>query len=116
LKKSIVTPTAEERQHPLDLITAAKKPPHARISLRADAAEGGPAWPDHRIAEALEVGTATSEPVRRRSPAPGLDAALARGPRERPGRLPTPDGRAEARLIALACSHARPARRPSCPH
>jgi hypothetical protein len=50
LKKYIVTLTAEERQDLLDLIAAGKaaagKLAHARILLKADAADGGPAWPD----------------------------------------------------------------------
>jgi hypothetical protein len=49
LKKYIVTLAADERQTLLDLIAsgkaAAKKLAHARILLKADAAEGGPAWP-----------------------------------------------------------------------
>jgi Homeodomain-like domain len=108
LKKYIVTLAAEERQGLLDLIAAGKaaahKLAHARILLKADAAEGGPAWPDHRIAEALEVGDATIERVRQRFVEQGLEAALVRKPQARPSRLPTLDGRAEARLIALACS------------
>jgi transposase len=108
LKKYIVTLTADERQSLLDLIAAgkaaAKKLAHARILLKADAAEGGPAWPDRRIAEALEVSDATIERVRQRFVEQGLEAALARKAQERPSRQLTLDGRAEARLIALACS------------
>jgi transposase len=108
LKKYIVTLTADERQSLLDLIAAgkaaAKKLAHARILLKADAAEGGPAWPDRRIAEALEVSDATIERVRQRFVEQGLEAALARRAQERPSRQLTLDGRAEARLIALACS------------
>jgi len=63
VKRYIVTLTAEERQGLHDLIAAgkaaAKKLAHARILLKADAAEGGPVWPDHRIAEAIEVSVAT---------------------------------------------------------
>ena len=108
MKKYIVTLTAEERQDLLDLIAAGKaaaqKLAHARILLKADAADGGPAWPDRRIAEALEVSDATIERVRQRFVEQGLEAALVRKPQDRPSRLPTLDGRAEARLIALACS------------
>lgn len=102
LKRYIVTLTADERQALHDLIAAGKaaaqKLAHARILLRADAGEGGPAWPDHRIAEALEVGDATIERVRQRFVEQGLEAALVRKPQARPSRLPTLDGRAEARL------------------
>jgi transposase len=108
LKKYIVTLTADERQSLLDLIAAgkaaAKKLAHARILLKADAAADGPAWPDRRIAVALEVSDATIERVRQRFVEQGLEAALVRKPQARPSRLPTLDGRAEARLIALACS------------
>ena len=108
MKKYVVTLTAEERQGLLDLIAAGKaaaqKLAHARILLKADAADGGPGWPDHRIAEALEVSTATIERVRQRFVERGLEAALARKPQDRPSRERSLDGRAEARLIALACS------------
>ena len=108
MKRYVVTLTAEERQALGDLIAAGKaaaqKLAHARILLKADAADGGPAWPDHRIADALEVSTATIERVRQRFVEQGLEAALVRKCQVRPSRLPTLDGRAEARLIALACS------------
>lgn len=108
MKRYIVTLTAEERKGLHDLVAAgkaaAKKLAHARILLKADAAEGGPAWPDHRIAEAIEVSVATIERVRQRFVEQGLEAALTRKAQDRPSRTPTLDGRAEARLIALACS------------
>jgi hypothetical protein len=108
MKRYKVTLDAGERQGLSDLIAAgraaARKLTHARILLKADAAEGGPAWPDGRIADALEVSTATVERVRQRFVEQGLDAALDRKRRERPARQRKLDGRAEARLIALACS------------
>jgi transposase len=108
MKKYKVTLTAEERQQLHDLVTtgkaAAKKLAHARILLKADAAPDGPAWLDQHIADAVEVSVATVERVRQRFVEQGLDAALNRKPRERPGREPKLDGRAEARLIAVACS------------
>ena len=108
MKKYKVTLTAEERQQLSDLIAAGKaaaqKLTHARILLKADAADGGPAWPDARIAEAVEVGIATVERVRQRFVEFGLEAALSRKMPDRPSRPRTLDGRAEARLIALACS------------
>ena len=63
-----------------------------------------PPGPIGRIAEALEVSTATVERVRQRFVEQGLEAALDRKQRERPPRQIKLDGRAEARLIALACS------------
>jgi transposase len=108
LKEYIVTLTDEERRGLSAVIAAGKaaaqKLAHARILLKADASVGGPARPDHRIAEAIEVSPATIERVRQRFVEQGLDAALVRKAQERPSRLPTLDGRAEARIIALACS------------
>jgi transposase len=52
----------------------------------------------------LEVSTATVERVRQRFVEQGLDAAVDRKHRERPAREIKLDGRAEAQLIALACS------------
>jgi hypothetical protein len=108
MKRYKVTLETEERQLLHDLIAAgqaaARKLAHARILLKADAADGGPAWPDWRIADALEVGTDTVGRVRQRFVEQGLDAALDRKRRERPPREIKLDGRAEARLIALACS------------
>jgi transposase len=108
MKKYKVTLTAEERNSLQDLIAAgkaaAKKLIHARILLKADAAPGGPAWTDARIAEALEVHRSTVERLRERFVEQGLDAALGRKDQDRPSRQRTLDGKAEARLIALACS------------
>jgi transposase len=108
MKKYIVTLTADERQALSDLISAGRasalKLAHARILLKADAAEDGPAWPDGRIAEAVEVGVATIERVRQRFVEQGLEAALVRKKQARPSRQRALDGRAEASLIALACS------------
>jgi transposase len=108
VKKYKVTLTAEEREQLQGLITtgkaAAKKLTHARILLKADAAEGGPAWDDQRIADATEVSTDTVARVRQRFVEHGLEAALTRKKQDRPSRERKLDGRAEARLIALACS------------
>jgi transposase len=108
VKKYKVTLTAEERQQLKQMLAAGKaaasKLAHARILLKADAADGGPAWPDERIAQALEVSAATVARVRERFVELGLEAALGRKPRDRPARERKLDGRGEARLIALACS------------
>jgi transposase len=107
MKKYLVTLTGEERQSLHELTTAGKasafRQTHARILLKADQAEGGPAWSDERIAEALNVGLATIARLRQRFVEQGLEAALSRQPQQnrRPRKL---DGRAEARLIATACS------------
>jgi transposase len=108
MKRYKVTLTDEERNSLQELIAAgkaaAKKLTHARILLKADAAPGGPAWTDARIAEALEVNTRTVERLRQRFVEQSLDAALGRKKQDRPSRPRTLDGKAEARLIAVACS------------
>jgi transposase len=115
MKKYKVTLTVEERQHLSVLIAtgraAARKLAHARVLLHADAAPGGPAWTDERIAEAVAVGRATVARVRQRFVEHGLEAALGRKPQDRPSRPRKLDGRAEARLIALACSAPPPGRK-----
>src|SRR5215475_3517641 len=108
MKKYKVTLTAVERQQLHDLLAAGRaataKLTHARILLKADAAVGGPAWTDQRIAEALEVSVATVERLRQRFVEQGFEAALGRQKQDRPSRPRKLDGRAKARLIALACS------------
>ena len=108
MKKYRVTLDADEREQLRGLLARGKadvrKLKHAQILLKADEAEGGPGWGDERIAEALEVGTATVERVRRRFVEEGL--AAARGPYRGGKRIYTRklDGAQEAHLIALACS------------
>ena len=108
MKKYKVTLTSEERKQLRALVKAgpasAPKRVRARILLKADAAEGGPAWTDGRIAEAVEVSVATVERLRQRFVEQGLEAALARKQQDRPSRERKLDGRAEARLVAVACS------------
>ena len=107
-KKYLVTLTPEEREQLTALLTAGKRSAltltRARILLKADQAPGGLAWADDRIAEALDCGLRTVERVRQRFVERGLEPALGRKPQDRPSRERKLDGRAEARLIALACS------------
>jgi transposase len=107
-KKYLVTLTADEREYLDGLLSAGKRSAltlaRARILLKADQADGGPAWKDDRIAEALDCGVRTVERVRQRFVERGLEEALGRKPQDRPSRERKLDGRAEARLIALACS------------
>jgi hypothetical protein len=78
---------------------------HARILLKADEGENAPgkAWPDTKIAHALEISRSTVSRVRERFVAEGPEAALVhRKPKNtKPKKL---DGSQEAHLIALACS------------
>jgi transposase len=114
MKKYQVTLTAEERNSLQALIAAGKaatkKLLHARILLKADAAPGGPAWTDARIADALEIHPTTVERLRERFVEQGVDGALGRKQPDRPSRARTLDGQAEARLIAVACSAPPPGR------
>jgi hypothetical protein len=82
---------------------AAATQTHARVLLKADQGESGPAWPDAQIAQALDVGPSTVHRVRQAYVEEGLEAALHR---HRPtGRQYRKlDGAQEARLVALACS------------
>jgi hypothetical protein len=72
VKKYRVTLTAAERAELAGLLSRGKsdvrKLKHAQVLLKVDAAEGGPAWADERIAEAVGIGVATVQ--RRASPIP----------------------------------------------
>jgi transposase len=99
--------SATERAQLQQLIStgaaAARVLTHARILLKADEGEAGPAWTDAAIAQALEVSIPTVARVRHRWGQGGLEGALPRRPpgRCRSGKL---DGEKEAHLIALTCS------------
>jgi transposase len=101
-KKYIVNLTPEERQELEQLISSgterARKLTRARILLKAD--EG---WTDRAISEALDVGTATVERLRKRFVEWGGIAAIERRKPRRQYKRKL-DGDAEARLIALTCS------------
>jgi transposase len=107
-KKYRVTLTADERNELEGLLARGKADvrtiKHAQILLKADETEGGPGWPDERMAEAFEAGITTVERVRRRFVEEGLASALSPyrgGKRIYERKL---DGAQEAHLIALACS------------
>ena len=103
-----VTLTADERAELEALIHkgtgAAQCLARARILLKADQGDDGPAWPDERIADALDVAVRTVGNVRQRFVESGLGGALNRKPQCRPSKMRLLDGRAEAHLVALACS------------
>jgi transposase len=108
-KKYIIELTGEERQTLKQLVSAgkasARKLTHARILLKADSSSGGPKWRDSKISQALDVGTATIERIRKRFVEEGLEAALnSRKPNRQYNRKLDGDG--EAHLIALVCSKA----------
>jgi len=83
---------------------AAQRLTRARILLKADQGPDGPAWADAQVAAALDVAVNTVANIRQRFVEGGLAGALARKPQCRPSKARLLDGRAEARLIALACS------------
>jgi transposase len=104
-KKYVVRLTEEERSQLETLVRRGRahtrKLLYARILLKADA-DGPDRWTDERIAEALEISTATVARERRRFCEDGLEVALMPKKPGRPRRRVL-DGRAEAPLIALSC-------------
>jgi transposase len=101
-KKYLVTLMEAGREQLEQLLrsgtTATRKLIRARILLKA--AEG---WTDERIAEALAVGRVTVERTRARFVECNLEALHER---PRPGKMPKLDEKAQARLMAEACSAA----------
>jgi transposase len=101
-KTYLVTLNDDEREQLEHLLHsgthATRKVTRARILLKA--AEG---WQDSAITAALAVGRATVERLRQRFVEAGLGALEER---PRPGTQPKLDAKAEARLIAEACSAA----------
>ena len=106
-KKYPVILDSSEREYLRSLIAVgtapARKLTHARILLKADQSQEGPAWVDEEVAQAVEVSQPTVCRVRKQYFEEGLEAALNRRPpnREYHRKL---DGEQEARLVALACS------------
>jgi Homeodomain-like domain len=107
-KKFIVELDARERTRLNILISkgkaSAKAILKARILLKADQADGGPAWLDDQILKALDTNLTMVSRTREKFVTEGLDAVLTRKKRLTP---PTPaifDGEAQAKLTALACS------------
>jgi hypothetical protein len=105
--KYVVTLTDDERTNLSGLARSGRRAArtilHAQVLLNADAAPAGPGWTDERIRDAFGIGLTAIARVRRRFVEESLEAALER----RPAQTPRPrklDGRAEAHLVALACS------------
>lgn len=107
-KKYVVRLTPDERQHLLSLTSAGKASArtikHANVLLLADA--NSDARIDEDIATILHVAIRTVERLRMWFVTEGLERALHRKPQVKPSRTPKLDGRAQARLTALACSQA----------
>lgn len=109
-----VTLTTEQRHRLEKLVRSGVAPArmisHAHILLKADEGEqgackqgSGPALSVRAIAQALDLCYGTVHRVRRRFCEEGLEAALERAPTKRVYERAL-DGRAEAHLVALACS------------
>ena len=82
---------------------AAWKVQRAKAVLLCDEGEAGPAWPDHRIAEAVGATTRSLENWRKQAVLEGPASLLERKPQT--ARVePILDGEAEARLTQIACS------------
>src|SRR5687767_15570530 len=108
-KKYLVELTKEEREYLHKLISAgtapARKLNRARILLKADVGKHAEAEVliDRQIAQMLDTSIATVQRARERFYEGGLEAALERSKPDRVYKRSL-EGRAEAHLIALACS------------
>ncbi len=109
-KVFVVRLPQEERSQLEALLKAGKasalKLTRARILLKADQQDRGPAWSDAEIAEALDVSMKTVFNIRRKWMEHGLAGALDRKKQEASSRRPKLDGRAEAKLVATCCGPA----------
>jgi hypothetical protein len=108
-KKYSVELTADDRAWLLEFIgrgdAPAREQARARVLLKADEGPDGPAWPDQRIAEALELSAGGVAGIRQRFSERGLEGSVERKRPEREYERKL-DGEQEARLFQLACSEA----------
>ena len=99
--KYVVNLSTDERASLKQLVrqghASARRLARARVLLKAD--EG---LSDAAVAAALDIGIATVHRIRQRCVEEGLEAALAERPRK--GASPLLSGKAQAHLIAEACS------------
>ena len=87
-------------------IESSRKLTRARILLKADTGELGPAYADEAIKQALDVSLSTIQRTRKAFVLQGLTAALHPKKRQKASRPEKFDGEKEAHLIALVCSEA----------
>ena len=101
--------TDDDRRWLLEFIgrgeAPAREQTRARVLLKADEGPSGPAWPDDRIAEALELSSGGVAGIRRRFCERGLTGCVERKSPDREYETKL-DGEQEAKLIQLACSEA----------
>jgi transposase len=106
--KVVVRLTTDQRRALEELVHTGECSAHAarraRILLKADT-DGPDAWPDERIAEALDVCRMTVMRARQRFAAEGLAGTL-RKKKAADRQYRKLDGKQEAQLIAIACSAA----------
>lgn len=98
LKDLVKRGAQEKRKRP-----SALKLTRARILLKADQSEQGPAYADAAIAEALDVSPKTVFNIRQKWVELGLEQTLERRTQKSPSKQPKLDGKAEAKLIACSC-------------
>lgn len=107
VEKYVVRLTAEERAELEALIgpsrVSAEKQLRARLLLKADEGEFGPAWLDQQLIEAFGVSRSKIMRLRRQFVREGFQAVLVRRTSRQPRRRKL-DGEQEARLIAVTCS------------
>jgi hypothetical protein len=107
MEKYIVELTSEERKELSQIVskgkTAARKITHARVLLKADESQSGPAWTDKQISQAFGIHNNTIHGIRKRFVEDGLKAALERKKQDHTSRRRVVDGKVEAHLIALRC-------------
>lgn len=107
MKQYRVELTSEERSQLQRILSKGKttgyRMKYAHILLKADQGKDGPGWSDPKIAEAFDCNVSTVYRLRTRLVEEGFDAILCHGNtgKHKQRKL---DGKAEAHLIALACS------------
>lgn len=108
MKKYIVRLSIDERKQLKKILTSGRGPARmftrARILLKADQSEKGPAWSDNKISEALDVTVQTIERIRKQLVEEGFDSVLSRHEYKQKTSRKKVDGEVEAHLIALSCS------------
>lgn len=105
--KYVVRLSAEERRQLQSIVDegsgSKETRQRARVLLKADKSQRGPAWTDERTAEFAEVSLSTVHRVRQRFVEEGFETAVFRRPAtDRQFRKLCGEG--EAKLIATACS------------
>ena len=114
MKQYIVELTSEERSQLHQIVTRGNttgyRIKYAHILLKADQGKNGPGWSDPKIAEAFDCNLSTVYRLRKRLVEKGFDTVLRNGNtgKRKQRKL---DGKAEAHLIALACSEPPQGRR-----